>query len=44
MYFIVCAFCWCVKDIIYEKKYAQNGKLQDTIIFFTFLVTGDKCT
>ena len=28
MYFIVCAFCWCIKDIIYEKN-EWNGKLQD---------------
>ena len=44
MYCIVCAFCWCIKDIIYEKN-AQNGKLQDTIIFCYFsCVTRGKCT
>jgi hypothetical protein len=36
MYFIACAFCWCVKDIIYEKN-AQNGKLQDNNILLLFL-------
>jgi hypothetical protein len=43
MYFIVCAFCWCIKDIIYKKMHRMES-FKTIILCFFCCVTGDTCT